>query len=290
MPPPAQEQKRGIALLVLGLIPLLCVICALVAAFLAETFLGIRDSIYPSIVGGGIGVLLTRRHIRKLGARYKEPDFTLEPRVAITAAKRPPVLFLRSFGLDDLSQLPQGPWVTPLTPSEEQNFVTVFTGAGPFLERRSAVPENFRPMLAIGRPGEREPLLGATRFYVRHDKWQRIVEELVPLCSLIVWGTGHTQGLRWEIGHLVQTVAPERLLLWVHVNVSGSTPHWRASEWARVLAMCGGVFPKFLPRDVENVDVIAFGSDWTPQSIPLGRWDDRHAPLRNFLKSRNFLG
>jgi len=39
------------------------------------------------------------------------------------------------------------------------------------------------------------------------------VEAIVPLCQLVVWTTGHTEGLRWEIKHLLENVPPQKLLL-----------------------------------------------------------------------------
>lgn len=49
--------------------------------------------------------------------------------------------------------------------------------------------------------------------YARQDVWQQTVEAIVPLCQLVVWTTGHTEGLRWEIKHLLENVPPQKLLL-----------------------------------------------------------------------------
>jgi hypothetical protein len=228
-----------------------------------------------------------RRRILYLLSSLMTPRFVFDPHAAIAGADKPPVLLLRAFALDRVSQLMQD------LLNDEQRFVSVFVGprGGSF---RSEIPTaDYRPVLAIGRPGDAEPVLGATRFHVRADMWQKTVEELVPLCALVVWTTGHTRSLHWEIQHLVMTIPPRRLLLWVHVHVGPSQPIWRASEWARVLNMCADVFPKPLPKDAENIDAIAFDDDWTPIPIPFGEGLDRflqdeHGPLRKFLEARGY--
>jgi hypothetical protein len=35
-----------------------------------------------------------------------------------------------------------------------------------------------------------------------------------------IWTTGHTEGLRWEIKHLLESVPPQKLFLWLHVDRS----------------------------------------------------------------------
>jgi len=36
------------------------------------------------------------------------------------------------------------------------------------------------PVLAIGRPGESTPPVGAVRFYARQDVWKQTVQSIVP--------------------------------------------------------------------------------------------------------------
>jgi hypothetical protein len=155
----------------------------------------------------------------------------------------------------------------------------------------------FAPVLAIGRPGEAAPPPGALRFQVTDARWQATVESIVPCCQLIVWVSGHTSGLRWEIEHLVKSLPPQRLLLWPHVGIHQWSRKRRAVEWERFLDGHGDVFPKALPRDIAGIRFIAFEADWTPVPIPgirypvtiLDRLKYLHRStmgLRSFLEER----
>ena len=136
-------------------------------------------------------------------------------------------------------------------------------------------------VLALGRPGELEPPVGAAQFYVPDDAWEQTIQDIVPLCSAVVWTTGHTRALRWEIEHLVNVLAPQRLLIWLHVGVMKGTQEQRAFEWNKFLADCGAAFRKPLPREVDGIQMIAFDNDWTPMTIPSGP-----VPLLEFLRKR----
>src|ERR1019366_6335043 len=181
-----------------------------------------------------------------------------QPIQVLRAAKRAPVLFLRSFNFDTSSPtVPKWQESLPINvamPTAELNLVQMIW--------------RHAPVLAIGRPGESTPPSGAVRFYVRQDIWQKIVEAIVPLCPLIVWTTGHTKGLRWEIKHLRERLPPRKLLLWLHFNVGRRTPAQRDSEWAKFLESYGDIFPKPLPAEAAAARFIAFEDDWTPIVIP----------------------
>ena len=97
--------------------------------------------------------------------------------------------------------------------------------------------------MAIGRPGEHLPGLGAARFYCSDDRWKQKVADVADVAQLIVWATGVTEGLRWEISHLVERTPPEKLILWAHPNILRLGPQQREAEWSRFLAAVGGAFP-----------------------------------------------
>jgi hypothetical protein len=181
-----------------------------------------------------------------------------QPIEVLKKAKRAPVLFLRSFQFDSVSStVPKWQEYLPLNvamPTAELNLVQMIW--------------RHAPVLAIGRPGESTPPPGAVRFYVRQDVWQKTVEAIVPLCPLIVWTTGHTEGLRWEIRHLRERLPPRKLLLWLHFNIGRSSPAQRASEWTRFRESYGDIFPKPLPEEAAKARFIAFEDDWTPVAIP----------------------
>lgn len=203
----------------------------------------------------------------------------VNPLTALRDATRPPVLLLRSFNFD-AALMKRGLLPTTM----EQNFAY-------FLADRLKTK-----VLAIGRPGEFEPPPGAARFYVRHDLWEQTVAATVPLCSLVVWTTGRTAGMQWEIEHLRQNISPRRLLLWLHVHIGKWTPERRAVEWTSFLEMFQDVFPNALPQDVRHITCLAFDDEWRPQGIPgpLYPASNSESPgffgLTAFLKAVDDLG
>jgi len=108
---------------------------------------------------------------------------------------RPPVVYLRSFDDDQRAARIKG----ALT--EEEHLGKVLSQLGPFV--------------AVGRPGEPLPEMGASRVYLRDDEWQAAVEKLVQRARLVVIRTGGTKGLEWEVERAARLLTPERLLLLV---------------------------------------------------------------------------
>jgi hypothetical protein len=112
----------------------------------------------------------------------------------ILAENKAPVLYLRSF-LDDTVAAKRE--VTLLTEEEELNKAF----------------EHIGPMIAIGRPGEILPEVGAARAYFTDDKWQAAVHDYMDISRLIVLRAGLSQGLIWEIQNSIQRLAPSKLIL-----------------------------------------------------------------------------
>lgn len=109
---------------------------------------------------------------------------------ALEEDPRPNILFLRSFHADNQFGVRTGNWLT-----------TLFGKANVPLE--AALTEQFQdfgPVIAIGRPGEPLPPLGASRFYAPKDgeEWKRHVTEFASAAQLVVVMLGETEGLRWE--------------------------------------------------------------------------------------------
>lgn len=205
------------------------------------------------------------------------------PTAILRNARHPPVLFLRSFAFDNAT-------LAPRSRSRSERLLDRF-GLLRTPEMRVTIKAwDYAAVVAIGRPEEFEPPAGAARFYVSRDTWHDTIESLIPLCQLIIWTTGRTQGLRWEMQRLIGTVSPRRLLLWVHVHAEGLTAAEREREWTGFLEDYREVFPKPLPRNIADVRFVAFDDDWSPQPVPSTRYPrsllDRDG-LRPFL--RNFF-
>ena len=129
--------------------------------------------------------------------------------------KRRPVLLLRSFGDDDLNVV-------------ESQTSSQTMGQMVSMERlEESIVSQFKPfgpLIAIGKPGEQLPALGASRNYYAQSDWQAAAQQLMDDALLIVVIAGTSAGLRWELetiaraGHqaklLILMPEPERAARW----------------------------------------------------------------------------
>ena len=103
-------------------------------------------------------------------------------------------LFLRSFNDDSLMIRAINSYVGALG---------VFRGYLVRFEEATALfARNHGPLVAIGRPGEFLPELGASRTYVTDDEWQQAVEDTARRAGSVLLVAGVTDGLAWELNHL----------------------------------------------------------------------------------------
>ena len=119
---------------------------------------------------------------------------------------RPPVLYLRSFAADDTTAagLESGHPALVLLSTEEEQLAQVLAEIG--------------PVIAIGRPGEELPHIGAARFYVSHDLWQDEVSRLMSHAGLVVLRAGDSAGLWWEVERAARLVRPERIVFLLPID------------------------------------------------------------------------
>jgi hypothetical protein len=127
--------------------------------------------------------------------RYARQGALLSMDEARLADPRRPVLFLRSFG-DDQVSLAQAkiPWLL--------RFFDPLAIAGTLEELLLREFGYLGPVLALGKPSDGLPPLGVARKYCRGETWREVVGSLMDEASLIVVGVGRSEGLAWEIGSL----------------------------------------------------------------------------------------
>jgi hypothetical protein len=158
------------------------------------------------------------------------------------ADARPPVLLLRGFDEDYLeveNTSPQKPisgfLVAARTISFEEMLFDLISPCG--------------PVIAIGRPGEMVPPLGASRFWVSDDQWQEAVNELLDECSLVVLIMGKIQGgagLAWEAQRLFGLRHPEKVVF-VVPPVEEAEVHAR---WTAYRELSGGRLPAYAGGEI----------------------------------------
>jgi hypothetical protein len=170
--------------------------------------------------------------------------------VRTEAARTPtaPVLYLRSFADDGRAARRYG----ALT--EEEQLAKALAWVG--------------PLLAVGRPGEALPQVGAQRIYVADEDWQRRVAELMAQARLVVLRTGSTPGFHWEVDRALSALTPDRLLL-----VADDRRELRAVLGAIARRVGRPESRVRLPgRSIASVKgLVTFGPDWAPRPLRLPR-------------------
>lgn len=175
---------------------------------------------------------------------------------------RPPVVYLRSFASD----------------GEERRgfFQAMFTGVRSLLtktpeQRLASAASRLGPFVAIGRPGEELPELGAARLYVGDDDWQLVVTDLLSRPGAkVILQVGETQGLRQEVGFLSRYVRPDHVILFVPFP-NNVLPSRRGRDREKLYAgfrqWAQTCFPAELPELIGKAFCLFFASQ--------ARWDAR---------------
>lgn len=185
--------------------------------------------------------------------RYSRQHAAIDIRQARGKDTRPPVLLLRSFR-DDMVTI-----MRSMT-------IRLVQGADPVFEE--VVTDElwtYGPVIAIGRPGERIPSLGAARDYVSDDTWQEKVESYISEAVLILLIIGETEGLGWEFRKIVERGAWKKLIL-VFPPAKEDNLRKRWSAFSGKLTDLGAVR---LPREfaIAGTLLMTFGQDGSPHLI-----------------------
>jgi hypothetical protein len=164
---------------------------------------------------------------------------------------RPPILYLRSFGDDEQFKARRGRGIYF---DSGKTFEEVIVGE---LKRHG-------PVIAIGRPGEKIPPLGAARAYVDDESWQAEVSKLARDSRLVVLMLGGTAGVAWEFCRLVELDAHHKLVLVMPpVGEEELNRRWDSFcitvENRQRLSIPRGVVP--------NAILATFGADWSVEII-----------------------
>lgn len=182
--------------------------------------------------------------------RYSRPRAARGAAQALRADWRKPVLYLRGFGDDPdaaiVEQLP-GAWLTGMVraQSREEELIGALNSLG--------------PVIAVGRPGERLPHLGAARLYLPGDDWQSGVLRLMELSQFIVLRLGDGEGVWWEVDQARATQPPGKLILLI--------PSGRPDLAARLddhLPVPVKLTEYDITSNTWTSAVVAFEQDWTP--------------------------
>jgi hypothetical protein len=194
----------------------------------------------------------------------------------LASGDKRPILYLRSFDIDQHAA--------------KSAVLEVAGMAAPVATPEQDLTKALAPigtMIAIGRPGERFPELGAARFYVSDALWQQKIADAAAAARYVVLTSGITRGLRWEIDHLMHTLPPEKLILWAHPQLLNIPRREREREWGLFCESLGTLFPKPLPEKLGSTHFFRF--DATGEPIPIepqveGWWRKFKAWLGGYQK------
>jgi hypothetical protein len=176
---------------------------------------------------------------------------------AVLADPRPPVVYLRTFKSERsiIRTLLLGTvtltWYFEIFYSEEEQLAEAVNDIGPFI--------------AIGKPGEALPKLGAARIYVRDEVWKGTIHDRLQQAGLVIVLAGEGEGLWWEIGESFRTVQPSQLLI-LFLRMRRKTYNKFAE---RVKNEFGKALPRVAERPGKISGILTFDSNWQPITLAL---------------------
>jgi len=191
--------------------------------------------------------------------------FTLGRRMRISGAERvlaedarPPIVYLRPFGTDRAEIARRlSSWVR-ISPRE--GFEKTYE------QRLARTLHEIGPLVAVGDPTERLPLLGAARTYAPDESWQETVDELTGRAGVVMLHAGESEGFAWEVHHVVALNAPERVILSLPLDAGRKEPS-RQERYDAFRRRLGDVFPRPLPEAIGHCQFLYFDADWTPRLL-----------------------
>jgi len=252
-PPPVRRPVRGTVYQWLGW----------TAVLGAVPFMVLTSNISQALAAvGGTALFLGGGLLLRRGMKHSAPSGA----DSLARDDRPPIVYLRSFAdeSDDsrLTSLLHGAFTrrisedVPAWASQEQLLL------GKYLSM-------IGPYVAIGRPGEPLPELGAHRLYVG-GKWEEQVVALLRRARFVVIRAGTTRGLQWELEQVMAAVEPSRVLVILPVTARG---------YARFRQSAPGALRR-LPARPPAQRLVAFEDDGSPVLLPARRSiDETLAPF-----------
>jgi hypothetical protein len=234
------------------------------------------------VIGLGVGFVFRARRA------YTRPvDRLLESDV------RPPVLYLRSFS-DDTNKA-SGATVL-------DRLVSLALGlAHPGLLAQNTIEmklcnylKTIGPVIAIGKPGEHLPKLGATRLYVRDDHWRTVASDLMDRARLVVLRAGATPGLQWEWSELLSRKLYDKILIFLAFR-HGFWGSSRDASYARFRDWVEPCLRRPFPATIGDFVFMFIDPDGCPQLLDteetLASIYPNHPllPLFTWMQQRGFL-
>lgn len=190
----------------------------------------------------GSPVAILGLYLMRLGLRKNQKD---AEEVLATDA-RAPVLFLRSFSNDENTIRERRSLEFSLLPSmRAEEYLTAFNRLG--------------PLIAIGRPGEALPNLGAHKMYIENELWENKVIELFENSKAVIVMLGNlTGGVNWELNQARQLLSPSQLFIYFPYRQQREKRYTFYKEHLEKVFNCR------FPPHLGNAYFIRFTDEWKP--------------------------
>jgi hypothetical protein len=150
----------------------------------------------------------------------------------LSRGDRAPVVLLRCFDDDDL--------IDPSFPG------TYSIAPGRYEDRLVKALRRIGPAVALGRPGEPVPELGAAKLYVNNEYWQEAIRYLLEKAGAVVAIVGKSQGLWWEIELALSRIPPDKLIFFFPYPAAEKVRH----SYLRTIFLQHPIFGKWFRRSM----------------------------------------
>jgi hypothetical protein len=143
--------------------------------------------------------------------------------------------------------------------------------------------KNVGPLVAVAKPAEELPPLGAARLHFKGSEWQDRVAELMSISRLVIIETGrvsldvdityedYPQGLSWEMSKATSCVGPGKLLVsFFFAQILDS--HSRKNEFDAFKFLAGNTWGLQIPDLPNNCYFITFPENFTAEVVSQPKW------------------
>jgi uncharacterized membrane protein len=187
------------------------------------------------VIIGGLVALTSTFYYRSKQQRAKGSSSVLQK------DQRKPIILLRSFA-DDMIAVRSGSLPLPFYLGDMRGLT--------FEEVITSELARHGPVVAIGRPGESLPPVGAARDYVANEDWQCRVSSLLPEALAIVVVVGATDGLAWELREIFKVGARGKVLLILPPGKLTADKKELSSRWEAFYKLISHVGEWNLPSEI----------------------------------------
>ncbi len=102
--------------------------------------------------------------------------------------------------------------------------------------------------------------------YAADEEWRETVDELTGRAGVVILHAGEGDGLAWEVRHVTELDAPERVIVSLPLFARRKEPS-RQERYDAFRRELGDAFPRPLPEAIGHCQFLYFDGDWTPRLL-----------------------